>query len=92
VTSTRGVYSSVSCHAFGGYRQAYRGHELLAEAVTGIEVRFGGDDQPTFCCSPIDDFGTGHLATFAIRLGLFTDSEPKKAGTCGRRYPASERS
>jgi hypothetical protein len=38
---------SVSLHAYDGFRGGYRGHEELGQAVTGMEVRFGGDDEPS---------------------------------------------
>ena len=65
------IYSSVSCHANGGYREAYRGHEELGQAVTGIEVRAGGDEVPERAGWALCDFSTGHLAAFAILLALF---------------------
>jgi hypothetical protein len=37
----------VSLHAYEGFRGGYRGHEELGQAVTGMEVRFGGDGEPS---------------------------------------------
>ncbi len=65
------IYSSINCHAEGGYRATYRGHEELGQAVTGMQVRAGADKVPERAGWPLCDFSTGHLSAFAILLALF---------------------
>jgi crotonobetainyl-CoA:carnitine CoA-transferase CaiB-like acyl-CoA transferase len=65
------IYSAVSCHSDGGFRGGYRGHEELGQAVTGIELRCGGDAGPARAGWALCDYSTGHLSAFAILLGLF---------------------
>jgi len=63
------VYTSVSCHAYGGRRGGYRGHEQL-QAVTGMELRLGGG-RPQRANLAVCDLGTGHLGAFGVLLALF---------------------
>jgi crotonobetainyl-CoA:carnitine CoA-transferase CaiB-like acyl-CoA transferase len=65
------IYSSVSTHAEGGFRSLWRGHEELGQAVTGLQVRAGGDGEPLRAAWPVCDYGTGHLSAFAIVLALY---------------------
>jgi crotonobetainyl-CoA:carnitine CoA-transferase CaiB-like acyl-CoA transferase len=64
------VYSKVSLHARGGWRESYRGHEDHSQAVTGASVRFAPASPE---CSPVafSDNGTAHLSALAILVGLF---------------------
>lgn len=62
---------SVSLHAYEGFRGGYRGHEELGQAVTDMEVRFGGEGEPSRAGWALCDYSTGHLSAFAILLGLF---------------------
>ena len=65
------IYSSINCHAEGGFQASYRGHEELGQAATGMEVRAGGDGVPERSGWPICDLSTGHLSAFGILLALF---------------------
>jgi crotonobetainyl-CoA:carnitine CoA-transferase CaiB-like acyl-CoA transferase len=65
------VYSSVSVHADGGFRGGYRGHEELGQAVSGMQVRLGGDGPPRRAGWAVNDYATGHLSALAILLGLY---------------------
>lgn len=65
------IYSSVTCHANGGFRENYRGHEELGQAVTGMQVRAGGDGISERAGRPLCDFSSGHMSAFAILLALF---------------------
>jgi crotonobetainyl-CoA:carnitine CoA-transferase CaiB-like acyl-CoA transferase len=65
------VYSSVSVHAGGGFRGGYRGHEELGQAVSGMQVRLGGDGPPRRAGWAVNDYATGHLSALAILLGLY---------------------
>jgi crotonobetainyl-CoA:carnitine CoA-transferase CaiB-like acyl-CoA transferase len=64
------VYSSITCHANGGFRENYRGHEELGQALTGMQLR-AGDGIPERAGWAICDFSTGHLSAFGILLALF---------------------
>jgi crotonobetainyl-CoA:carnitine CoA-transferase CaiB-like acyl-CoA transferase len=63
------VYSALNLHSHGGWRELHRGHEHLAEAVTGMSLRFGGD-HPVLHPVIVNDHATGHLAAFGILLAL----------------------
>ena len=78
------IYSTLNLHARGGWRESHRGHEHLAEAVTGMSLRFGGDS-PVVHPIIVNDHATGHLAVFGIMLALL---ERARSGT-GQRVEAS---
>jgi crotonobetainyl-CoA:carnitine CoA-transferase CaiB-like acyl-CoA transferase len=66
------VYSRISAYGLEGPLRAYRGHEQVGQAVTGMQVRWGTDaPSPLMQPHPVNDFGTGHLAAFAILLALY---------------------
>jgi crotonobetainyl-CoA:carnitine CoA-transferase CaiB-like acyl-CoA transferase len=65
------IYSTLNLHSRGGWREGHRGHEDLAQAVTGLSLRFGGG-VPEMHAVLVNDYGTGHLAAFGIMLALFT--------------------
>jgi crotonobetainyl-CoA:carnitine CoA-transferase CaiB-like acyl-CoA transferase len=65
------ICSRVSTHSVGGFREGYRGHEPLGQAVSGITRRLGGDGPPTRATLLLNDMGTGHLAAFGLILALF---------------------
>ena len=64
------IYSSITCHANGGFRENYRGHEELGQAVSGMQLR-AGDGIPERSGWAVCDFSTGHLSAFGILLALF---------------------
>jgi crotonobetainyl-CoA:carnitine CoA-transferase CaiB-like acyl-CoA transferase len=65
------IYSRISAYGLDGPLQESRGHDQVGQAVTGMEVRWGqGHATPLMQPHPLNDFGTGHLAAFAIMLGL----------------------
>jgi crotonobetainyl-CoA:carnitine CoA-transferase CaiB-like acyl-CoA transferase len=63
------IYSTLNLHSRGGWRESQRGHEHLAEAVTGMSLRYGGD-QPVLHPIIVNDHASGHLAAFGILLAL----------------------
>lgn len=65
----RVIYSTLNLHSRGGWRESHRGHEHLAQAVTGMSLRFGGD-APVLHAIIVNDHATGHLAAFGIMLAL----------------------
>lgn len=64
------VYASTRLHAAGGWRGTYRGHEDLAENVTGMGLRYGGGMPDEMHAIVVNDHGTGHFAAFGILLAL----------------------
>ena len=78
------IYSTLNLHSRGGWRESYRGHEHLAQAVTGMSLRFGGD-APVLHAIIVNDHATGHLAAFGIMLALL---ERDRSGT-GQRVETS---
>ena len=65
------VYSTISAFGPAGYRSGWRGREELGQAVSGAQLRWGGDEEPLMQVYPVNDFGTGHYSAFAILLGLY---------------------
>ena len=65
------IVSSTSLHSRGGFREAYRGHEDLAQATTGVALRSGGTEEPRSTAMLLNDHGAGHLSVFGILLALF---------------------
>jgi crotonobetainyl-CoA:carnitine CoA-transferase CaiB-like acyl-CoA transferase len=64
------VYSSTRLHASGGWRSAFRGHEDLAEHVTGMSLRYGGGVPDGMHGIIVNDHATGHFAAFGILLAV----------------------
>jgi crotonobetainyl-CoA:carnitine CoA-transferase CaiB-like acyl-CoA transferase len=69
-TSPTLVYSSTRLHASGGWRAAFRGHEDLAEHVTGMSLRYGGGVPDGMHGIIVNDHATGHFAAFGIMLAI----------------------
>ncbi len=64
------VYATVTAYGDSGPRADYRGWEPVGQAVTGMQLRLGGDI-PRLARFPLCDFGTGNLLAFAMLLGLW---------------------
>jgi crotonobetainyl-CoA:carnitine CoA-transferase CaiB-like acyl-CoA transferase len=66
------IYSRISAYGHEGPLREFRGHDQVGQAITGMEVRWGRhDDSPLMQPNPVNDFGTGHLAAFAMLLALY---------------------
>ena len=66
------IYSSVSAFGPAGRRAPYRGREELGQAVTGMQVRWGGfGAEPATGHLAFTDYGTGHFAAFAVLVALY---------------------
>ena len=68
------VYATVSAYGRAGYRGGYRGREELGQAVTGMQVRWGGygpDDEPLQGPLTYTDSMSGLYAALAILVGLY---------------------
>jgi crotonobetainyl-CoA:carnitine CoA-transferase CaiB-like acyl-CoA transferase len=65
------IYSRISAYGLDGPLREFRGHDQVGQAVTGMEIRWGGDyGTPLMQPHPLNDFGTGQLAAFAMMLAL----------------------
>ena len=68
------VYASISAYGRSGYRGGWRGREELGQAITGMQLRWGGyghDDEPLQGPMTFTDSGSGLYGAFAILVGLF---------------------
>jgi crotonobetainyl-CoA:carnitine CoA-transferase CaiB-like acyl-CoA transferase len=65
------IYSTISAFGAAGFRSGWRGREELGQAVSGAQLRWGGDEEPLMQAYALNDFGTGHYGAFAILLALF---------------------
>lgn len=64
------IPATTSLHSRGGFRGEYRGHEPLAQMVTGLASRMGSDEHPHMSHLLMNDHACGHLTAFAILLAL----------------------
>jgi crotonobetainyl-CoA:carnitine CoA-transferase CaiB-like acyl-CoA transferase len=64
------VYASLNSYGHDGPWAARPGHEQLAQAATGMQVRFGGDGAPTLQTNAINDYGTGFMGAYGVALAL----------------------
>ena len=64
------VYASLNSYGHVGPWAGRPGHEQLAQAATGMQVRFGGEGPPTLQTNAVNDYGTGFMGAYAISLAL----------------------
>ena len=64
------VYASLNAYGHIGPWAGRPGHEQFAQAATGMDRRFGGDDAPVTQPNPINDYGTGYMGSYAVALAL----------------------
>ncbi len=64
------VYASLNSYGHEGPWAGRPGHEQLAQAATGMQVRFGGDGPPTLQTNAINDYGTGFMGAYGVALAL----------------------
>jgi crotonobetainyl-CoA:carnitine CoA-transferase CaiB-like acyl-CoA transferase len=65
------IYSRVSAFGRTGYRGGYRGREELGQAITGLQVRWFGPDQPRMVFYALNDYGAGNWSAFATLVALY---------------------
>jgi crotonobetainyl-CoA:carnitine CoA-transferase CaiB-like acyl-CoA transferase len=66
------IYSTISAFGRTGRRAPYRGREELGQAVTGMQIRWGGfGEEPATGHLAFTDYGTGHFAAFAVLVALY---------------------
>jgi crotonobetainyl-CoA:carnitine CoA-transferase CaiB-like acyl-CoA transferase len=64
------VYGSMNAFGHIGPWAHRPGHEQLAQATSGMQIRFGGDDKPTLQTNAINDYGTGFMGAYGVALAL----------------------
>jgi formyl-CoA transferase/CoA:oxalate CoA-transferase len=64
------VYSSVNAYGQPGKYSRRPGREVLAQGITGMQMRLGGDN-PALNPFNGNDYGTGLLSAFGILLALY---------------------
>ncbi|MCZ6869170.1 MAG: CoA transferase [Gammaproteobacteria bacterium] len=64
------VYASLNYAGQVGPYAGRPGHEQIAQAVSGMQERFGGDGKPALQPYAINDYGTGLMGAYAVALAL----------------------
>ncbi|MBT5774650.1 MAG: CoA transferase [Dehalococcoidia bacterium] len=64
------IYGSMNAFGHIGPWANRPGHEQLAQATTGMQLRFGGDGKPTLQTNAINDYGTGFMGAYGVALAL----------------------
>jgi crotonobetainyl-CoA:carnitine CoA-transferase CaiB-like acyl-CoA transferase len=65
------IYSRVSAFGHTGYRGGYRGREELGQAITGLQMRWFGAEQPRMVFYALNDYGAGNWSAFATLVALY---------------------
>ncbi len=65
------IYASLNSYGHEGPWANRPGHEQLAQAATGMQVRFGGDGPPALQTNAINDYGTGFMGAYGVALALY---------------------
>jgi crotonobetainyl-CoA:carnitine CoA-transferase CaiB-like acyl-CoA transferase len=65
------VYASLNTFGQLGPYAMRPGHEQIAQAISGMQLRYGGGDKPALAPYPVNDYGTGLLGAYAVALALF---------------------
>ncbi len=64
------VYCSLNTFGQIGPYAMRPGHEQIAQAISGMQLRYGGGDRPALAPYPVNDYGTGLLGAYAVALAL----------------------
>jgi crotonobetainyl-CoA:carnitine CoA-transferase CaiB-like acyl-CoA transferase len=64
------IYCSLNTFGQIGPYAERPGHEQIAQAVTGMQLRYGGGDRPALAPYPANDYATGVLGAYAVALAL----------------------
>nr|WP_280921545.1 CoA transferase [Sinorhizobium mexicanum] len=64
------VYCSLNTYGQVGPYAERPGHEQIAQAVTGMQLRYGGG-RPVLAPFAANDYGTGVMAAYAVMLALY---------------------
>ena len=63
------IYASLNAYGHGGPWEQRPGWEHLAQAATGMQMRFG-DSRPEIQPFPVNDYATGVIGAYAVALAL----------------------
>ncbi len=65
------IYASLNTYGYAGPWRDRPGHEQLAQTVSGMAERYGGDGPPVLQnVGALDDYGTGVLGAYAVIAAL----------------------
>jgi crotonobetainyl-CoA:carnitine CoA-transferase CaiB-like acyl-CoA transferase len=64
------IYGSINTFGHIGPYADRPGHEEIAQAVTGMQVRYGSSDKPAFAPFAANDYCTGVIVSYAVALAL----------------------
>ncbi len=64
------VYASLNTYGQIGPWAGRPGHEQIAQAATGMQVRFGGEGRPVLQNFAVNDYGTGFMGAYGVALAL----------------------
>ena len=65
------VYGSINAYGCEGPWAGRGGYEETVQALTGMQVRFGGEERPALLPYAVNDYGTGLLAAYGLALALW---------------------
>ena len=65
------VYGSINAYGYAGPWADRGGYEETVQALTGMQVRFGGEEHPALLPYAVNDYGTGLLAAYGLALALW---------------------
>ncbi len=65
------VYGSITAYGDEGPWASRGGYEETVQALTGMQVRFGGAEHPALLPFAVNDYGTGLLAAYGIAAALW---------------------
>ncbi len=72
------VYASLNTFGQLGPYALRPGHEQIAQAISGMQLRYGGYDKPALAPYPVNDYGTGLLGAYAVALALVNRNKTGK--------------
>lgn len=70
------IYVSITAYGEEGPLAELPGYAESTQAITGLQNRYGGPDQPTtWPYGLVDDYATGHAAAYGVMLALLQREE-----------------
>ena len=71
------IYASLNTYGRVGPWANRPGHEQIAQAASGMQVRYGGDGRPVLAPFAVNDYGTGFMGAYGVAMALL---ERQKTG------------
>jgi len=69
------IYASLNAFGDNGPWEHQPGYEEVAQALTGMQVRFGGEEKPILWpYGVVNDYGTGFAGAFGVMMALIEKS------------------